>query len=271
MKNLLTKKDIYQPRFLKMPHDFFYGTKYKAMRLESKVAYTLLLNQLSLSIANNWVNEKGQVFVKLSRKNLMLLLGIKGTQKMAQVMRELEEYKLVLNKRLGLNKCNEIYLYPIDGESSPKKHQDPRSKQTHSQETSRSTAPRLEPASSSPADATADLAEVENLLKNQLHIEDLKQQYDPVFVDEICNNIHDMFLSTSTRIGSQNKPQVIMRSVIRKLKMHHIEHVINQFREVAITQEIFNPKRYIQTMIYNSICESNIKIIGHIGYHFGYC
>lgn len=81
MKKLLTINDLYQPQFLMMPHALFFGTQHTAMRLESKTAYMLLFNQLSLSIKNKWVNKKGEVFVKLSRKKLMSLLGIKGPQR----------------------------------------------------------------------------------------------------------------------------------------------------------------------------------------------
>lgn len=46
----------------------------------------------------------------------MDLLNIKGSQKAAQVMKELVDYGLVANKRIGLTRCNEIYLYLPDGD-----------------------------------------------------------------------------------------------------------------------------------------------------------
>ena len=301
MKNLITKDYVSQIQFYQMPKAFFQNPNYMAMRIESRVAYMLLLDLLPLSIKNNWVNKKDQVFVKLSRTKLMALLNIKGTQKIAQVMKELVDYKLIVNKKIGLTKCNEIYLYPIDAPSLKKKGPSPeniptaeacpRSKGHEAQEialpkitaakkplevrpkhTRDQEAPQANIAQSvvKPATLEDDQSEVQDLLKNQIHIEDLKQRYNPDFVDEICNNICEMFTSTSTRIGKQDKPMHIIQAAIRKLKMYHIEHVIDQFMEVSAKTVVFNPKRYIQSMIYNSIFEASSRMAGHIRYHFGY-
>lgn len=300
MQKLITKDYVKQVQFYQMPKDFFQNPTYVAMRIESKVAYMLLLDLLPLSIKNNWVNKKGQVFVKLSRTKLMALLNIKGTQKIAQVMKELVDYKLIVNKKMGLTKCNEIYLYPLEGEDMEKKSHKPqpspgkqacpdlkldqlpkaadptiatskkpletKPKQIESQGDSK-TKTALPTAS---LDLEAAKSEVRDLLKNQIHIEDLKQRYNPDFVNEIANNIGEMFTNTKTRIGNQDKPMHIVQDVIRKLKMYHIEHVIDQFMEVAANTVIFNFKRYIQSMIYNAIFEANTKMVGHIRYHFGY-
>ena len=254
MKKLITKDDVKQIKFYQMPKVFFHSPKYMAMRCESKLAYMLMLDLLPLSVKNNWANNKGEVFVKVSQAKLKSLLHIKGSQKAAQVMKELVSYGLIINQRVGLTKCNEIYLYyPEDAQI----------------ETSPVQEPAKEPAEKD--ELTRAIAEVEDLLENQIHMEDLRQKYDPKLVNEVGHNIKEMFLNTTTPIGNQNKPMVIMQGVIRQLEMHHIEHVIDQFKIVCTKTEILNPKRYMQTMIYNSIYEANAKTIGHIGYHFGYC
>ena len=70
-----------------------------------------------------------------------------------------------------------------------------------------------------------------------------------------------------TQKAAQAKPMVIVRDAIKKLRMHHIEHVIDRFTEISRTTKILNLKRYLQTMIYNSIYEANAQIMGHIKYH----
>ena len=313
MKKLLTIHDTNQFPFLQMPQVFYEKSKYESMRLESKVAYTLMANLLSLSIKNNWTNDKGEVYVKFSRKTLMEKLGFKGTQKAAAIMKELVDFKLIFIKRLGLNKCNEIYLYAPDceprkagatkepapspvtpAEKCPAKKPlkaEPQ-KQTQAQEapTPITPEPRVPslPAKLvvtdprpvdlaiitspiAPAHTIDPMVEVQDLLEKQIHLEDLRQTYDPDFVDEIANNITEMFLNTNTRIGQQDKPATIMRGALRKLKMYHIEYVIDRFREVSATTEILSPKRYLQTMIYNSVYEASTRMIGHIRYNFGYC
>lgn len=292
MTQVMTKDYVNQIQFYQMPKSFFHSPKYMSMGSESKLAYMLLLDLLPLSIKNNWVNDNNEVFVKLSREKLMALLNIKGTQKAAKVMKELVDSKLIIYKKIGLTKCNEIYLYPVEGsgrkepDSQIPTPQDYDLTQQKPQETQSLEASntgirqaidlpiptdQLVPHQLSPAESLqADIDEVEALLEDQIHIGDLKQKYDPGFVEEIGNNICEMFLNTSTPIGKQEKPMIIMRGVIRKLKMHHIEHVIDQFIEASAKIKIFNHKKYIQTMIYNSIYEAQTRVIWHIGHHFGY-
>ena len=113
MSNLITKENMGSIQFYQMPKVFFVDSKYKNMKNDSKLAYMILQDLLPLSIKNNWVNERGEVFVKLSRAKLMSLLNIKGTQKIAQIMKELVDHNLIIYKRIGLTKCNEIYIFHL--------------------------------------------------------------------------------------------------------------------------------------------------------------
>lgn len=259
MKNLITKEHVNQIQFYQMPKAFFHQSKYTSMRSESKLAYMLMLDLLPLSIQNNWVNENNQVFVKISRTKLMMLLNIKGTQKAAQVMKELVDYGLIFSKKAGLNKCNEIYLYPLE-DSAPKRSGAPASKVDDIKNSALTGEESLD----------CELDQIQDLLENQLDVEELEQRYDHEFGDEIVSNICEMYMSPSTRVGRQEKPMATVRSAISKLKMYHIEHVIDGFKEAAVRAEILSPKRYIQTMLYNAVYEANTKMMGHISHNFGY-
>lgn len=256
MRKLITADDVKMVSFYKLPKMFFTDPYYMPMRLESKLAYMLLLDLFSLSVKNNWVNEKGEVYVSLSRTKLMELLHIKGSQKAAAVMKELVDYGLILNQRAAGKQCNKVFFYklePCPGKTDFKKPSPKASAQ--------------EKANPRPQD---DPESVEAMFANQLHLEDLRQRYQTNLLDEVCNNIYEMYHSKSSYIGQDHKPRSMVRSVLTKLEMHHIEHVIDQFQEVASTTEIRNPRRYLQTMIYNSVQEANSKIISHVKYHLGY-
>ena len=282
MSKLMTKEYVNQMQFFQMPKAFFHDPRYMSLRCESKLAYMLMLDLLPLSIENNWVNDHNQVFVKISREKLMAMLNVRGTQKAAQIMKELVDYKLIIYKRVGLARCNEIYLYPPAGSITmgpgvPKSSAKNSDELVEVQEcvggerVENLEIPAEEDKDHVVTNVDVDMEEIEFLLEDQIHMADLRQKYDCDLVDEIGNNICEMFLNPTTRIGKQDKPRAIMRSVIRKLKMHHIEHVIDQFKKTITQTEIFNTKRYIQTMIYNSVYEANIKITGDVGYTFGYC
>lgn len=294
MAKLVTRDYVNQVQFFQMPKTFFVDPRYVGMRSDSKLAYMFMLDLLPLSIENNWVNRNGEVFVKLSRDKLMGLLNIRGTQKAAIIMKELVSCGLILIKKIGLNKCNEIYLYLLDEQPrklTPKATKPvklavaaphPLAQTTQDAPVALVEVPTKAPVSIEMVPATpvfttptsqslvAAKEEVQHILTNVIHLEDLKQQYDPKLVDEIGLNIQEMFLSTSTSIGQQDKPMMIIQDTIRLLEMHHIEHVINQFIQVCAQTQIVNLKKYLQTMIYNAAYETNAKVFSHIRYHFGY-
>ncbi|HDI3019210.1 TPA: replication initiator protein A [Clostridium botulinum] len=102
--------DLNKTLFYQLPKAFFYNPLYMDMKNESKIAYSILRDLLELSIKNNWINENDEVYVKSSRTKLMQYLNIKGSQKMAEVMKELIKRGLIIERQVGLKKCNEIYV-----------------------------------------------------------------------------------------------------------------------------------------------------------------
>ena len=232
MKNIITKEYAKKIQFFQMPKAFFTNKKYTSMRCESKLGYMLMLDLLPLSIENNWVNQAGQVFVKLSRAKLMKNLNIKGTQKAAQVIKELEDKDLIISKRSGARRCNKIFLSLPEGPPI------------------KASKAKVEvKLKDEDKEAKKDMEDIQLILNDQIHLDDLKLRYDPDFIDEIANNICEMYLSETTQIGKQEKPRSIIRNNIEKLEMHHIEHVIDKFSEVTVNTKIFNHRRYIQAMI----------------------
>ena len=114
MCNFINKDNFKVLNFYRFPKALM-SKKYDSLMLESKVAYSFFLDMVSLSIENNWVNEKGDVFVKIKRKELMKKLGIKGTQKMVKIMEELKSFSLIVEERIGFGRCNKIFLCDLEG------------------------------------------------------------------------------------------------------------------------------------------------------------
>lgn len=117
MCNFINKDNFKVLNFYRLPKALM-SKRYNSLMLESKVAYSFLLDMVSLSIKNNWFNEKGEVFVKVKRKELMKNLGVRGSQKMAKIMDELKDFGLIFEERLGLGRCNKIFLYDLEENSN---------------------------------------------------------------------------------------------------------------------------------------------------------
>lgn len=109
MSKIITLQSYNTIQFYQIPQAFYHNPKYIGMNPSSRETYAMLRNLLPLSINNGWINEAGEIYVKLSREKLMLRLGIKK-DKMSKVFKELRELGLVVEKRVGCNRCNEIYI-----------------------------------------------------------------------------------------------------------------------------------------------------------------
>lgn len=107
---IITIEKINEIRFYQMPKAFFHNPLYIGMKNESKIAYAILRDLLPLSIENNWVNDKNEVYVKFSREKMMKRLNIKGSAKYAEIIKELIEKELIVKKRVGLKQVDETYV-----------------------------------------------------------------------------------------------------------------------------------------------------------------
>lgn len=101
-------------RFYRVPKVFTdENSYYFSMKLESKFAYALLKDRFELSVKNKWIDEKNNVFLIFTVKELEKVLGC-GKNKVIQIKKELTEYGLLEEERQGLNKPNRLYVLNVD-------------------------------------------------------------------------------------------------------------------------------------------------------------
>ena len=75
MPKIVTIQSYNTIQFYQIPQAFYHNPKYIGMNPSSRETYAMLRNLLPLSINNGWINEAGEIYVKLSREKLMLRLG----------------------------------------------------------------------------------------------------------------------------------------------------------------------------------------------------
>ena len=68
--------DVVNERFLRLPLSLFANPNYKRLSAESKLVYSLLLDRMSLSQKNNWINEDGEVYLIYKREEIADILCI---------------------------------------------------------------------------------------------------------------------------------------------------------------------------------------------------
>ncbi len=99
--------------YYQIPMELFFNKKYKDnLNSDSKILYGFLLNRLTLSAKNNWADEKGNVFLIFTRKEVQELLGL-SDKTVTKAFKQLKNCKLIYEKKQGANKPNLIYVGKI--------------------------------------------------------------------------------------------------------------------------------------------------------------
>ena len=107
--NYFTITEQYREKFFQLPKVFFTNENYKKMSNDAKISYAILKDRLDLSIKNNWVDDNGNIYFIYTVNELENILNC-GNKKIAKIKKELENNKLLKQKRQGLNKPNLLYL-----------------------------------------------------------------------------------------------------------------------------------------------------------------
>jgi hypothetical protein len=110
---LLRQSDVVSFFHLQMPQWLFLDQRYRSLSLESKVAYTFLLNRFQLSRLNGWVNEDGEVFIIYPREKLAEEIGI-SYRKAIACFKELLAAGLIWEHRVGRGAANRIYMAAVE-------------------------------------------------------------------------------------------------------------------------------------------------------------
>ena len=110
MPNYFYGPQAEQFAFYRIPKALFTNPAYRSISTDAKVLYGLLLDRMSLSARNDWLDEQGRVYIVFTVEEIMESLAC-GNKKAVGLLRELEtEAGLIERKRQGLGKPNLIYV-----------------------------------------------------------------------------------------------------------------------------------------------------------------
>lgn len=96
-------------RFFQMPWSLYEIEYYKKMSTDAKVMYGMLKDRFNLSVANNWVDENGDVYLIFTVEKLQDMMNI-SKPTVIKIKKELTKYGLLEEVRQGLNKPNRLYV-----------------------------------------------------------------------------------------------------------------------------------------------------------------
>ena len=96
--------------FYRIPKALFTEPNFRELSTDAKVLYGILLDRMSLSLKNQWLDAQNKVYIIFTVEEIMYALNC-ANQKATRLMVELEKQAgLIERKRQGLGRPNLIYV-----------------------------------------------------------------------------------------------------------------------------------------------------------------
>ena len=134
-----------QYNFYRIPKVLFTDAHYSTLSMEAKVLYGLMLDRMSLSVKNTWLDSCGRVYIFFTLEDVISMLNT-GHNKAVRLFKELEDIGLIERKKQGQGKPTVIYvknfiLPPEPGQTPPPAPEPPSDPQPETSQNGKSAFP----------------------------------------------------------------------------------------------------------------------------------
>lgn len=276
--------------FYRIPKALFTDERFKSISAEAKILYGILLDRMSLSRKNGWLDEQGRVFIIFTLEEVMEAIGC-ADQKATKLLNELDSKAgLIERKRQGLGKPNLIYVKNFvdkdvdnaSGSTAPSpesrfqnrenhdsgavKITDQESLKSRSNNTDKNytdfsdtdsfpfTSFRRDHGREAKGNEAALRERYRELIAENIAYDALLTDYpyEQDTLEEILELLVDVVCTTksSVRISGDDKPVEVVRSQFLKLNSEHIRFVVGGLKEN--TTRIRNMRQYLLATLYNA-------------------
>ncbi len=253
--------------FYRIPKMLFTEEIFETLSTDAKVLYGLLLDRISLSRENGWMDDVGRVYVYYTIKSVKKSMRCANT-KACGLLRELDEFGLIERKKQGLGKPTIIYvkdftrfrkaeLLDSEKQNSVILHTgtlDNRKSESNKTEKNKTESSKTNPILSGADKDMDERTSYRNYLNSQLDIEIMYERYpyDRETLDAIMNLMLDVVCSKrkTIRIAGDDKPVSVVKSQFLKINSMHLEYVMDCMKKNPA--KVRNIKQYLLAAIYNA-------------------
>lgn len=95
--------------FIRIPKILLLSPEFRDLSIQAKMLYAILLDRMSLSVKNHWMDEQNRVYIIYQVEEIVQDLGF-TKRKAMDVLTELEQFGLVARKRRGRGLPNYLYV-----------------------------------------------------------------------------------------------------------------------------------------------------------------
>ena len=254
--------------FYRIPKALFQEQRFQSLSTDAKTLYGILLDRMSLSAKNGWLDEQNRVFIIFTIEDVKRSLCC-ADNKATKLLRELEEFGLIERKRRGLGRPSLVYVKNFSADSSKTRFQnrenhesgsfksasqDPAKPRCNKTDKNNTEMNETYPFNSEETDGMSQREQLEKYFSQSLEVELLLRLCPDD--EDIIYQIVDLLVDTCAtkrkmqRIAGDDRPAEGVRSRFMKLNADHIKFVLKCLAENS--SPIRNMKQYLLASLYNA-------------------
>ena len=250
-------------KYYQIPQELFVNEKYKnKLNSDSKILYAFLLDRLSLSQKNHWIDEDNNVYLIFTREEVQEKLNL-SDKTVTKSFKILMEVNLVQEKRQCLGKPNLIYVGKINhsdsenlrflnrknydsgiGESTALDSENLRGINTNNINTNIINTDSINPKSD----------EELLLIKEKCNLNEFTKEEKTILEDVIDN----LYYTDNLKVGNIT---VNHFKISDKLNLITKDNLVQLLDILKNTPNIQNAKNYLMICLYNNLGNTNINKI----------
>lgn len=250
-------------KYYQIPQELFVNEKYKnKLNSDSKILYAFLLDRLSLSQKNHWIDEDNNVYLIFTREEVQEKLNL-SDKTVTKSFKILMEVNLVQEKRQGLGKPNLIYVGKINhsdsenlrflnrknydsgiGESTTLDSENLRGINTNNINTNIINTESINPKSD----------EELLLIKEKCNLNEFTKEEKTILEDVIDN----LYYTDNLKVGNITVNHL---KISDKLNLITKDNLVQLLDILKNTPNIQNAKNYLMICLYNNLGNTNINKI----------
>ena len=254
--------------FYRIPKALFQEPQFQTLSTDAKTLYGILLDRMSLSVKNGWLDEQNRVFIIFTIEDVKRALCC-ADNKATKLLRELEKFGLIERKRRGLGKPSLVYVKNFSAESSKESVknrdnddscgskiacQDPVKSRGIKKKENKTEMNNTNLILSDESEKMKNRELLEEYFSHSLEIDLLLRLYPDD--EDTLYQIVDLLVDTCAtkrkmlHIAGDDKPAEVVRSRFMKLNADHICFVLKCLAENS--SPIRNMKQYLLASLYNA-------------------
>ena len=255
--------------YFRIPKALFQDSRFRQLSTDARTLYGILLDRMSLSAKNGWLDEQGRVYIIYTVREVQESLCC-AEHKAVKLFRELEQADLIERKRRGLGRPSLIFVKNFSTEVS----------KMHPLNCANSNSGAVQNAvqeQPKPQCNKTDKNKTERNKPDPIHSGNIREQLEDYFYQalevELLFRLHpddedtiyqivDLLVDTCStkrkmlRIAGDDKPAEVVRSRLKKLNADHIRFVLGCLSETTVP--VRNMKQYLLAMLYNAPTTMNL-------------